>query len=546
MIIYQTSDDLILKNDFKKYNIYYITQFFIHKNNDRYNEIKFCLNKNVDNINIDKIYLLNEKIYSNDELGCSNDKINQININKRLEYSDVFTFINNNKINGYIIFANSDIYLDESINILHNTFLDSEKTMIALLRYEDNNNIFGPRFDSNDTWIFHSNFNIEQNKIKAFNFEFGQLGCDNKFCYLCKVLGYKIINCPNKIKTFHNHKTAIRDYSIDNKVDSPYLYVEPLDYSTLEFNNQIYNKIIIDTNYFKKYNFNDNDKLRNYLNFKINNNSNFIIPRISGIENNFAFLGFLMKTSGVDKNFINYLNTSLPIMKNNAGIQISNANSIMLYSDLYLDAFNNSEIFANWEPYGIYIQHIKESHQFIMNKFFNKNNIWSYIFDIFHHIYNNPWTIALKNKRILLITSFEDSIKEKIELREKIYGIDLFPECTFIFLKPPITNGSNESKEFNIELDFFIEKIKKIINDFDIALVSCGGYGNLVCNQIFKLGKSAIYVGGVLQMYFGIYGERWVRERKSILDLYKNEYWSRPKEHEKPKNYSNIEGSCYW
>jgi hypothetical protein len=46
--------------------------------------------------------------------------------------------------------------------------------------------------------------------------------------------------------------------------------------------------------------------------------------------------------------------------------------------------------------------------------------------------------------------------------------------------------------------------------------------------------KSAIYIGGVLQMYFGIYGERWLRERKSILELYINENWSRPKDNERP------------
>ena len=46
--------------------------------------------------------------------------------------------------------------------------------------------------------------------------------------------------------------------------------------------------------------------------------------------------------------------------------------------------------------------------------------------------------------------------------------------------------------------------------DFDIALVSCGGFGMLVSDFIFTtLNKSAIYVGGSLQLYFGIIGNRW-------------------------------------
>ena len=545
MIIYQKSDELIFKNNnIIDYDINFITQFFIHSDNKRNNEIKLCLKNNVNNNKINNIYLLNEKIYTDNELGITNNKIIQMNINKRLEYSDIFSFVHNNKLKGYIIFANSDIYLDENINILKYTYLNEEKSMMALLRYEKDNKIFGPRYDSNDTWIFHSNFNIDSKYHKPFNYQFGKPGCDNKFNYLCKVLGYKIINCPNKIKTYHVHETEIRNYTDNDKINGPYLMIEPLGFSSLQSNNQNYNEIIVQTNYFTKYNFNNN--LSDYIKTKIKNNQHFIIPRIAGIENNFASIGYLIKQNIYTQNIINYINMTIPAMKNNAGILLSSIDSIILYSDLYLDAFNNCELFANWEPYGDYIKHVSDSHEFIMNTFNNKNNIWVGVYNIFHYIHDNPWTLSLENKRILLISSFEDSMKEKIAIRDKIYGIDLFPNCTFIFLKPPITNGTNDSREFNVELDNFINKIKYIINEFDIALVSCDGYGNLVCNEIYKLNKSAIYVGGVLQMYFGIYDERWIVDRKDILDFYMNEFWSRPKDNEKPDNCKNIENSCYW
>ena len=128
----------------------------------------------------------------------------------------------------------------------------------------------------------------------------------------------------------------------------------------------------------------------------------------------------------------------------------------------------------------------------------------------------------------------------------KIYNIDLFPNCSFVYLKPPQTNGTNESRDFKVELDEFSKEINKIKDQFDIALVSCGGYGNLVCNHIYDIGKSAIYVGGVLQMYFGILGNRWVQERPDILRLYLNEKWHRPEAEERPKGFEKIENSCYW
>ena len=68
----------------------------------------------------------------------------------------------------------------------------------------------------------------------------------------------------------------------------------------------------------------------------------------------------------------------------------------------------------------------------------------------------------------------------------------------------------------------------------------------MVCAALHDMGKSAIYVGGVLQMYFGIYGERWVRERPDVLALYKNEHWVRPREEERPTGFEKVESQCYW
>jgi hypothetical protein len=171
--------------------------------------------------------------------------------------------------------------------------------------------------------------------------------------------------------------------------------------------------------------------------------------------------------------------------------------------------------------------------------------ISSLTMDIFHYIHN-PWTHVLKGKRLLIVSPFVDSIREKEKDRKKIYGIDLFPDCKFVYLKPPQTQGEVESKEYTDELHKFFNKVSILKDDFDIALCSCGGYGNLVVNFIYEMGKSAIYVGGVLQMYFGIYGSRWMRERKEVMQLYLNNSWSRPKEKEKPKGFKNVEGSAYW
>ena len=53
-------------------------------------------------------------------------------------------------------------------------------------------------------------------------------------------------------------------------------------------------------------------------------------------------------------------------------------------------------------------------------------------------------------------------------------------------------------------------------------------------------------MGGVLQMYFGILGNRWLKERPDAVRLFLNKHWSRPKMEEKPKNCEKVEKGCYW
>lgn len=548
-MIVQHSDELELSDTLIKEPIYLIGQFFKHPNKDRHKEIKKCLQKNVENLFINKIILLNEREYTSEEIGITSDKIQQVIIKNRLTYKDVFEYVEKLDLNGYIVFANSDIYLDDTVKNLFKTQLSKEKIFMAQLRFNINNNkakIFGPRFDSQDTWIYHSNMNPTKQQRKILNFNFGMPGCDNAICFLMKILGYKIINHPNFVRTYHLHNTNIRNYTNKDRVNIPYLCIEPIEYNTLDSKIEYYIKMYKETNSLQKFTLNDNNVLRDYISRKLSKDEPFVIPRIAGVENNFAYLALYLNDQNMNNSVLKNIKHIIPVMKNNAGIKITNVNSIIEYSNKYLEAFQNCDLYCNWSKFegGVY-KYIRQSHDFIDNKSSGKISIWSETLGIFNYIHN-PWTIALQNKRILIISSFIESIREKIEYREKIYGVDLFPGCSFVFLKPPQTNGINESREFTEELEEFTQRIKELKDEFDVALVSCGGYGNLVCNEIFKMGKSSIYVGGVLQMYFGIYGTRWLKENKYILNLYLNEYWTRPKDSEKPNGFKKIENSCYW
>jgi len=543
----------------KDINLFY--QFFIHSNPERHNEITYCLRKNIENKYVTKIYLLNERIYTLDEMGIfktntelltqAKSKIIQVITNKRLQYAHVFNYVNMYNIKGYIIINNADIFFNDTIQHLFvSTLHTTVKQMFAQLRFEYNkeditkSELFGPRTDSQDTWIFHSNNMIQPQFEKLFEFELGMPGCDNKIIYLMAILGYEVINDPYFVKTFHYHTTNIRNYTNDNRIIPPYTCIVPAGLSA---------KIHPRISESMKLSFHDNTILYNYIKNKISISHNFIIPRISCFENTFAVnirLKNMLHNTYQKIQVHNWLNNPnvLRTMKNNAGIKMSNDQSFVHYSNSYLKAYENCDLYGGWNI----LEHVYSKSQDYINEWYpSKRMFCSFSFDIFHYIYSskNIWTHALKGKRLLIISPFEESILEKIPIREKIYGVDLFPDCTFITIKPPQTQGDEPSDEFYIEADRFFRRLDKLKNKYDVALVSCGGYGSMVCNYIYENHeKSAIYVGGVLQMYFGIMGNRWRRERHDIVKLFVdgNPHWSNPKESERPKNHVNVEGSCYW
>ena len=564
MIIIDNSKPLEISDNPNLYSdssdIHVIMQFFIHNSDIRNNEIKVCLQKNNENSNITKIHLLNERIYTNEELGLNDtSKIHQENIEKRLSFQKVFSYIRTNNLKGYFVLINADIFLDDTIQYIKTSTMHEKKQMCALLRFEYNptisledSKLFGPRADSQDTWIFHSNFLPKPEQEKCFAFNFGQPGCDNKIIYLMRVLGYKIFNDPYIIKSYHYHLSQERNYTKNDMVKNPWGFINPNNVSLntiARFNANMtpMTQIYQFTKGFTETIFDDNKLLYDYIRTQNVLGKHFIIPRISGIENNFAVFGKFMKDTG-NKNVQQYFDDVKPAMKNNAGILLSNNDSILKYSEMYLKAFENSELFCGWEIYGDYIRHISDSHGFMKQLHATKKMAWSFALDIFHYIYDTPWTQALQGKRILIISSFEESIREKIAIRSQIYdGVDLFPDCEFVFLKPPMTQADEPSREFDVEFAEFTDKLDSMWGDYDIALVSCGGYGNLVCNHIYEIHlKSAIYIGGVLQMYFGIVGARWFAERPDVVRLFMNEHWSRPKPSERPKGCEKVEKGCYW
>jgi hypothetical protein len=153
---------------------------------------------------------------------------------------------------------------------------------------------------------------------------------------------------------------------------------------------------------------------------------------------------------------------------------------------------------------------------------------------------------ALKGKKILVVHPFSKTFSKQILNFKKIFpNQSWFEDCELQFVQPPLTlAGNHENKDWQEHLKPFLESLREVKN-FDIALVAAGGYGMLVADYIFKdMGKSVMYIGGALQIFFGVIGKRWF-DNKDILKLV-NDDWSRPDKVDKPTNFTAVEKGCYW
>lgn len=167
-----------------------------------------------------------------------------------------------------------------------------------------------------------------------------------------------------------------------------------------------------------------------------------------------------------------------------------------------------------------------------------------------------PWTLALKDKKVLVVHPFVETIKSQYARRDKIFeNPDILPEYELKTLRAVQSNAGAEVpyKDWFEALKWMEDEIAKI--DFDICILGCGAYGLPLAATIKRMGKKAIHMGGGSQLLFGIKGKRWDNNGyiwKNLPQLYTNysslynEYWVRPSQTETPKSAKSVEGACYW
>ncbi|HAO05994.1 MAG TPA: hypothetical protein DCQ50_03185 [Chryseobacterium sp.] len=170
---------------------------------------------------------------------------------------------------------------------------------------------------------------------------------------------------------------------------------------------------------------------------------------------------------------------------------------------------------------------------------------------------SEPWTRALKGKKILVIHPFAETISQQYKKREQLFdNKDTLPDFTALSIIKAVQTLGQPSEEYS---DWFeaLDSMKHQIDkaDFDVCLIGAGAYGFPLAAHVKRIGKKAVHLGGALQLLFGIKGKRWEDPNYGVqiwgipsgfYPSLMNQNWVHPLSTEKPLTADKVEGACYW
>ncbi|MCQ2523351.1 MAG: hypothetical protein MJ123_03350 [Lachnospiraceae bacterium] len=285
----------------------------------------------------------------------------------------------------------------------------------------------------------------------------------------------------------------------------------------------------------------ENDELNAQMLHKLCNNEPFMFARLGMTEANIVGEYIEKELGGrteYSENWISWLYRTSGFFgdKNNVDADVDK------YAKLTLEAVKDTDYFACWQP--LYVDYIA-NHYVKNGKLFKYNKVTGHSVN---SIEDNHWSKGLAGKKVLVVSSFPESITKQYAIKEKLCNVKerCLPDFELITYKSPETQMGENTEDYKDWFDAF-EKLERevLAIDFDVALIGCGAYGYPLAASVRRSGKTAIELCGSLVKLFGIYGKglegRWGKE----LESWKTEYWIRPID-TPPACYKQIERGSYW
>ena len=228
-----------------------------------------------------------------------------------------------------------------------------------------------------------------------------------------------------------------------------------------------------------------------------------------------------------------------------AGINSSDEKELDSYCRFIISHLNRVDVMSYW-------RNIPPRRVF--ERFYSKNirhiNVdYLYPYPFLHDSVLPYWQQSLYGKRVLIVSSFSETIKKQYLNRKLIWQKSnadyILPEMELITYRSIVTNGGMSDSRFKSWRDairYMCDDILKI--QFDIALISAGGYGMPLAIELNRKKRKALQWGGCFQLWFGILGGRWCQDYG--VKAFQNKYWVYPSKNETPPLFKDVNNSSYW
>jgi hypothetical protein len=158
--------------------------------------------------------------------------------------------------------------------------------------------------------------------------------------------------------------------------------------------------------------------------------------------------------------------------------------------------------------------------------------------------HSSPWTASLEGKRVLVIHPFVDTIEKQYQKRGELFeNQHMLPEFSSLITLRAVQSAAGSKAPFDTWFDALNHMKERMARmSFDVALIGAGAYGLPLAAYAKRQGKQAVHMGGITQMLFGIFGNRWKDRYGDLV----NPNWTRPARHEVPPKAKEIEAGAYW
>ena len=248
--------------------------------------------------------------------------------------------------------------------------------------------------------------------------------------------------------------------------------------------------------------------------------------------------GFYDRT-GSQERYVNYCKELIGAYQSSATLFLCNDQLLSLYFKDMLNAAFYRDTFENKAHYQRLMQEL--SARIPALKCYPYDFIEKMVFD--EHTLFRAFSEALPGKTVLVMSPFSESIAANFHHRRGFFKKNyVYPDFDLKLVNTPITYSGLPSNLYPhthwfSTLDALRRKTSAV--SFDIALLACGSYAMPLGVHIERtLHRKAIYVGGVLQLYFGIMGRRY--QNPFFLDQINQDNFISPLERERYLKFVTI------